>query len=534
MSAHPQWRLLPGTVPGIPTLLVSTSFTAESYKIQITDLANLWGESLDRKHIIKRGLVEDTSIDPTDGPDQLRKMTELIRAAFDPEDVENSNTSLSIGHDKDDVLLINVTCVLPKPLKPFKWPMQLSKYPHTSIATELVLPLIMAYETRARQINLLVTALREKDGVITRLVDKLEATGMGLEHVFSALSGKRKMDRAVAEKKVKGLAPFSEADFRREAGEPQVPAATTGISSILDEVFGGTGLSYIPDTELEASSTLGDWWTSLGKGKAVALAERPKESKTGTPLTTQTARGSSSGDEDEFQVQTTPPNLSSSRKRGGDTRSDVVDDDGTSDGEDDTMSSHKVSPTTRSHNVKSSGARVGALGVHRQPQPKPASSSPRMTPPRKLPASHGRATSTAGSETASDDDHGERPERSSSPRSPPKATQRRGGLGRIGGKSKDVVDPARPPSPTISNNADTPPKKHKLGVIGKKVDATPSPRASGSGEGPRGRSRSPSGNTNVEPPRETSQERADRKRAELQKDLQRKAAAGPAKKKRKF
>jgi hypothetical protein len=37
-----------------------------------------------------------------------------------------------------------------------------------------------------------------------------------------------------------------------------------------------------------------------------------------------------------------------------------------------------------------------------------------------------------------------------------------------------------------------------------------------------------------ERPRETSQERADRKREELQRELQKRAGAGPAKKKRKF
>ena len=37
-----------------------------------------------------------------------------------------------------------------------------------------------------------------------------------------------------------------------------------------------------------------------------------------------------------------------------------------------------------------------------------------------------------------------------------------------------------------------------------------------------------------EAPRETSQERADRKRDELKRELEKKAAAGPAKKKRKF
>jgi len=516
----------------MPALMVSTEFTAESYKIQLTDLANVWVESLDRKPIIKRGLVEDTSIDPTDGPDQLRRMIELIRAAFDINDTKHPNTTISIGSEKDDSLLVNVTYVLPKPLKPFKWPIHLTKCSHAAVATQIVMPLILGYEARAREIDQLVAALREKDGVITRLVDKLEATGLGLEHVFSALSGKRRFDRAIAESKVKGLAPFSEAEFRQGAREPRATDATTDIPSLLDGVFGGAGLSYKSDEDLEASSLLNDWWTKLGKGQTVVLVERPRETETGTPLTTQTARASSSDDDNDFQVQATPPGLSSARKRGTNARSDVVDDDSTSDGEDDIGVPEGLPHTTRGQPARLPGARLGALGGHRQPQRQPSPSSSRMTPPRQTSVNKKRTMSNAASETASDDD-GDKLEDPPSPRSPPKPSHRRGGLGRIGGKRREVIDPVRSPSPMVAGKVDTPPKKHRLGVIGKQADVASSPPAIPGGSS-RGRSKSPSGATKRESPRETSQERADRKRAELQRELEKKAAAGPAKKKRRF
>ncbi|KAK0657849.1 XRCC4-like factor-domain-containing protein [Cercophora newfieldiana] len=532
MTAHLQWRLLPGADPSIPTLLVSANFTAESYTVQITDLTNVWVESLDRKPIIKRGLIEDTSIDPSDGPDQLRRMTELIRAAFDINDSEHGNTSLSIGQGKDDALALNITCMLPKPLKPFKWPMLLAKRPHSSIATQVVLPLIMNCDARAREIDKLVAALREKDGVITRLVDKLEATGMGLEHVFNTLSGKRRLDRATAEKKVKGLAPFLEAEFRQEAGASRAPAATTDIPSLLNGVFGGTGLNCNPGTELEVSPTLDDWWTNIGKGKTVVLVERPRGGESETPLTTQTVRAPSSAEDDDFQVQSTPPGLSSARNRGINARPNVDDDD-TTDGEDDATTAENLLSTARGHQVKPSGTRLGAIGAHKPPRRQPSPSPPRMTPPAKSLAKEERASSAA-SDTASDDD-GDSHQEPQSPRSPQKPAQRRGGLGRIGGRPNSATNPVIPRSPTAAEKADTPPRKHKLGVIGRQTLAAPSPQASDHGEGLRGRSGSPAGAaTKAEAPRETSQERADRKRAELQRDLERKAAAGPAKKKRKF
>ncbi|KAH6651327.1 XRCC4-like factor-domain-containing protein [Chaetomium tenue] len=525
MANHPSWRLLPATAPGIPTLLVSTAFTADSYSVHFSDLANLWVETLERRPIIKRGMVEDTSIDPSDGPDQIRKMLELLRAAFDTDDAEHRNTSLTLSRgDDDDSLVVHVTCVLPKPLKPFKWPMHLKKCSQSTLASELVLPMIQAQEARAREINQLISLLREKDSVISRLVDKLEGTGTGLEYVFNVLSGKRKVTRATAEGRVKGLAPFAESEFRSKAPDLRTIAQSSDVSSLLSSVFGPPGLQYKSDLELEASTALDGWWTNLSKGGNVLLSARSEKeiSQTiSTPREPQVAKE----EDDDFQVQATPPGVKSTRKRGSPSK--VIDDDETSDGGDTTEA---PAPAASPAKPKTAVSKLGTIGRHTKPSPSP--------PPPNVPersAKFQTATSDTHSETASEIDEDDTAQLSPPP--PPKPVPKRGGLGRIGGKPKQEEPsmPTRSPSPAAPPDEPSSqlPRRNKLGMIGKKA-ATPGASATSASDETRGRSKTPALEPKKEQVRETSQERADRKRAELQKEMEKRAAAGPAKKKRKF
>lgn len=533
MSGHSSWRQLPVAAPGIPTLLVSTAFTAESYSVHLSDLANVWVESLDRRAIIKRGLVEDTSIDPSDGPDQIRKLLELLRAAFDASDPEHPNTSLTLARGDDgDSLVVHVTCLLPKPLKPLKWPMPLKKCPQSTLATELVLPLTQAHEARTREIDQLISALREKDGVITRLVDKLEAAGIGLEHVFNSLSGKRKVTRAAAEGRVKGLAPFTEAEFRSQSAELRPIGQASDVSSLIGAVFGGPGLRYKSDLDLEASTALNDWWMKLAKGKTVILSRHQEKKDTETPPPPRDPGTSKDEDDDDFQVQATPPGVPPPRKRRSPAAQEAMDDEETSDGEDSTEGSTPSPPPSRTATeAKTTGSKLGAIGRHTKPSTPP----PPENRPQKA-TSRPPAPADDDSETASEADERE-PDRSPSP--PPARPPRRGGLGRIGGKPKEdspATDSTRSPSPEVTTEqASTLPRRQKLGMIGK-TRPGPVPDAPGAGESDdaRGRRKTPAAESKHEQRRETSQERADRKRAELQKDLERRAAAGPAKKKRKF
>lgn len=570
-----------------------------------------------------RALKEDTSIDPTDGPDQIRKLLELLRAAFDPSASEHGDTSLTLTGDTDgeDGLEILVSVVLPKPLRPLKWPMYLKKSSPPAIATELVLPLIHAHQNRVREVDELVAALNEKDGVIAKLVDKLEATGTGLEHVFNQLSGRRKITRAIAEERVKGLAPFVEQDFRKRVDDSNTEGSSDDVSTLLGSVFGGrlrlpsgTGL------EIGESPALNDWWTKLGRGKHGALVSRGKETKAASPVRddaptaaepatpaktkTQARKRPRVADEDEstadeadiddddddFQVQVTPvkrdkpsrnnatqavnahtdeddedevqpashrhqkpalharshhvvPDEEEEDNDDGDdfqvqatpskhdqpahnTRSSQAaaeDEETASENDDDEIpDSMPLEITKKPPAPKKSGSKLGSIGGKKQaPSQKAANSSPPRTRQRSSSAPDDTATAA------------QLDEMDISPTPPPpkqaqtpssRRTPRGGRLGRIGGRAKEST-PERGSSPAPSQAT---PSKRRLGHIGKKVEDSQQEDAA------RGRSSTKEVDQPVEEEkRETSTERADRKRAELRAEVEKKAHQ-PTKKKRKF
>lgn len=556
------WRLLPVTHDGIPSLLVATSFSRSTYTVRITDLANIWSESLDRKAIEERSVEARSSIDPSQDSRQMQILLAKIAAAFNPSAQDHNETSLSLssntgkrgGYDDldEDGLLLQVTCILPRPLSPLKWPIHLSKLPQSSVTSQLVLPLITAQQHRSQEVEALISVIREKDSIITKLVDKLEATGIGLENVYTSLSGKRKVSRTTAEERIPGLASFNEPDFRaRLESETSVGNEASDVVALIQGVFCGTNLSCKSDLGFAASPGLNNWWTKLKAktGRGVALVERQKLERQKSPgakvaRTPPPVTASDEGDGD-FQVQSTPPHLMSARKRDFTTRPIPDPDDASTDENDEDLS--HIPDSNPPPQPPATMPRLGTIGKNKktEPPPPPAKPAEEITddeadqPMKDVIGDDDDATASEASEAE------DAP--SSSPHPQPKASAatqaKQGGLGRIGGKPK--ADPARASSPSppsrqeIPSPKRTPPKPaaRKLGVIGKKAgpaasrsDLSPEPTS-------RGRSCTPAAEreeADEAQPRENSEDRADRKRVELQKELERKAAAGPAKKKRKF
>lgn len=166
------------------------------------------------------GWGEKTSIDPSDTPENMARFLASLQSALDSSQPGHGETSLGLSPAAaadagDDGLTLRVTCALAG-LAPLKWPVHLSKSPPSAIATDLVLPLVQAQYARKRQVESLLQALRHKDAVLNKLSDKREAMGTGLEHVFTALSGRRKVTRSIADDRVKGLAPFDERKWQQD------------------------------------------------------------------------------------------------------------------------------------------------------------------------------------------------------------------------------------------------------------------------------------------------------------------------------
>ncbi|KAI4869684.1 XLF-domain-containing protein [Hypoxylon rubiginosum] len=568
MASGSTWHPLP-PFPDLPSLMILPKFSASSYTLHVTDLANVWVETLDRRGILLRSLQEDTSIDLSDGdPDQWAVFLSKLNTAFDPTSPDHHSTSLSLAASSPERtsaveggLILHVTCVLPRPLKPLRWPVYLTKCPPASLASELVLPLIQAQHERNLEIQDLIARLQEKDAVIMKLVDKLEAMHTGLEHVFNSLSGKRKPSRAAAEEKVKGLAVFSESDWR-----PRINAKrelVRDVPSLIRKVFIESGLHCNTDADVGASHRLNDWWTKLDSTQVAAIKpqnETPKKTPAGS---LQTTKGAVEKNDDDFQVQVTPPHLQSQGRTisHSKTADDTTDEDDSSaeipdshpapspekprtrigsvggrkisnkddspsqssrtvPAEDDDTVSESDQEPVRSKSPKRMNPRLGTIGRSKEPSPPPAKSPSPAPPPPK----------DDDDETASgSDDSEDEPPKSRSRPPPAPAPRNKGGLGRIGGNPKSRTTP----EPTEAPRASTPkagsskataspakPAGRKLGVIGKKPES----------DGKRLRSETPE-EAAAEP--ETEEQRTERRRAELAKELERKAAA-PTKKKRRF
>ncbi|KAI1282715.1 XLF-domain-containing protein [Xylaria sp. FL0933] len=562
MESPSKWHPLP-RFPALPALLASARFGESSYALYITDLANVWGEKLDRRGILLRSLQENTSIDLVDADaEQWAVFLSKLNAAFDPASPDHRRTSLAIAaaaesHSKNrDGLTLRITCELPQPLEALKWPVHLAKCQPASLASELVLPLIQEQYVRSREAKDLMNQLKEKDAIISKLLDKLSTMNTPLDNIFNSLSAKHAITRAAAEERIKGLAPFDEEKWRshRKIERPQ------DALGLLQSVFGGPGFSQGTDMDLGVSDTLNDWWAKLGSGFHTASkpdinipSQEPKEKASDS-----TASSEKEDVDEDFQVQVTPRRRglrssdSENSTKGKATRKSIDSNGSVVPDSHPTPSRNKPSfriggpsktKTPAQEPIASQPSRTvnaeeddteSETDDEKQPEPSknPGQSKARLVTIGKpkqpsqttKPAAAGDLSEGATDDTApgsdSDSDSSSKPQRSST-KAP--TTPRKRGLGRIGGKSKAAVK--SPVTPTHDRASEEPASSSKK-AEGRKLGTI--------GQTPRKEHKRLQPDTPVEPEVvETDEQKAERKRAELERELNRQSAA-PARKKRKF
>ncbi|OAA41473.1 XLF family protein [Beauveria brongniartii RCEF 3172] len=562
MAGAKTWRPLRLSGEGqLPPLLVAFETKASEYSIQVTDMAHVWTESMERKAICMRAWKEDTSIDPSDTPENMSKFLQTLRGALDEtaDGHDEATFTLSPGSSADsgkEGLKLVATCQLAG-FEPLEWPFHLNKSSSIAITNEFAIPIVEDLYFRSRQVDMLIQTLAHKDAVIAKLSDKLEATGTGLEHVFTALSGRKKVTRETADGKIRGLAPFNEQkmndELRNNADQPG------DVTDLVQRVFGGN--AGLPGMSMNfASSNLDGWWRSFSSITSLPHRTASTEhNQTGAPNSAEPSSppdandvtmGDDDDNDDEFQVQSTPSRLKPMSETGP--------------SKDAHTSSKQSSPAKAvkeehaSSQEPTKAGRIGAIcGKKSVPPPSPPKAASPPPPKTKTKDAMADDNETA-SETASDvdetaslpDEAASSPPADSSPPPPPppppssSAPAKKSGLGRIGGKPRQPVHDAGTAEDDAASAAakgdeevgSTAPKR--LGVIGKRVGAGTAPSADVTRDDAR-RGRATSRNASAaeareEKQKETSQERADRKREELKRELEKKAAAGPAKKKRRF
>ncbi|RHZ68107.1 uncharacterized protein CDV56_102460 [Aspergillus thermomutatus] len=528
---------------------------------------------MSRQDILNRADEDATTIDPSEDPDQFEVLLGKIGEALSSE--PESTASLEHGL-REDSMKLTVSTKLPAPLRPLIWTIYLSKEPQSSTSQHLVLPLLRAeagWESRQRT---LLDHLSKKDWVLGKLFDKIESMGMDLSTIFPGITGLRKAHGdtllSQAAKYIKGVAPFDEPEWLDEVAK-----------SSPDSVFAADILAEVSGSEeTRGIDRLGPppdrWWEKLAATRAITLAPPELEEATKTvekkptknvsKMDTDTDTGNDDlNDDDEFERQETPPRLKKAKepeRQSPATTATTAGIDSETDREH--KSTKRRSPSPQKPPAKKSKGLgiIGGTKKIKQKSPTP----PPPSPPRDLASPTSKIQEDEATDSGSD--HKARlsppPPRASTTAKPsasattaPKPRE----LGVIGGKKKEPPPQQQIPQPSLSPEA--PPSTTnplaaepklkqvgKLGMIGGKArktsevppsassqtraeTTTPPPPAKSEGDeevsqqGAVKRSPSP-----VKPPQqETEQERADRKREELKRQLEAKSKA-PVKKKRRF
>ncbi|KAJ5684403.1 uncharacterized protein N7477_000748 [Penicillium maclennaniae] len=315
----PKWHRL--QISGaFPPLLFQYSWTRQGYELCVTDLTSIWSEQLPHKEIAKRAEQSATSIDPSEGAEQLQVFLSKIGEALRG---DGGSAKLHRGPYTDSLELTTSTR-LPAPLKPLKWTLYMTKEPPSAFTSRLLLPLLTdetSWESRQRA---LLDQIKQKDWVLGKLFDKVEALQIDLGTVFPAAAGLRSArkggTRSEAAKHIKGVALFDEQKWLAESGV--MSSAISGVAAnIAHELLGSNGQGL---EGLHPPQT--NWWYALGSRSETSFSQENESeaqpvSQKDAPVMSSQAGVDLDGDataeseDDEFQRQATPPRANAQETR---------------------------------------------------------------------------------------------------------------------------------------------------------------------------------------------------------------------------
>ena len=356
------WRQLPSPQAGgaqLPPLLISTFFLSDKYTIYLTDLTYIWRESLNRRALFARSHEVNTSIDPTES-DQLEIFLDKLKQGVNGG--RNTTSAISVSSDTGrPTITLKITVDLPGGLAPLEWPFRLTPAPQSLLTAQLTVPLLQAQHNRMEEIDTLTELLKEKDHVIQKMLDKFEVQGLELGQVFpqAIAKGGRSLDRKRAEEKIKGLQAFDIETFRETLENKESLDAAQLVQSVLSSESQQSPRTNINSTLPEEDD---NWWESIkgqtinvfGKGKTIVSpsADKSKPKPSSAPV-----RDESITEEEDFQVQATPPHVSRDSKR----EASTLADDSTED-EDDL----DAAPSQRSKIADSQRSLQARVASHRK------------------------------------------------------------------------------------------------------------------------------------------------------------------------
>ncbi|KAL1304052.1 hypothetical protein AAFC00_000489 [Neodothiora populina] len=517
------WRVLHHNRPEFPSVLVRFISFDTGYTVELTDLTIVWEETLDETAISLRAEESRCAINPGDDPGQLRILLGKIEAAL----CHAAGTAVELSSkDASDDLILTVSAPLPKPLQPLSWQINLTRGGASGLTNAVISPLLQHALHQQDQLEKLKAQLQLKDHVIGKLLDRMESANLYLDSVFllpNLRFSKKVSQRDQFAEHVPGLAPYvpytaNQADLR-----PPILKDLLGILENVSSADGDPSVLPVPKSR---------WWHDINDTSQahITLKAEPSMDLDGNET-----------DDEEFQTQETYSSIpsgiplssipSASDEIGPETPPPEVDEDA------ETVDEQESSPQTvrpirtgnASGNPRSKRDRSESQARESNdadPSSSVLGSSPPPLPP-PLTSRHYRSATPLST--------GSVPTTLASP------SKRR--LGTIGGlrgssqlQSQSQSQAVRGLSPFPTLNSDRQSTVPRSDGGGQPLDSIGASQGTSGSQLDKGKSyrRDPlfgeAGSSQV---RETSVERANRKREELRKQLDAKVKA-PVKKKRRF
>ncbi|KAF2138359.1 uncharacterized protein K452DRAFT_361417 [Aplosporella prunicola CBS 121167] len=444
---------------GYPPLLVKATVSSNSYSICLTDFSRVWEEALDRRSIIRRALNEDTTIDPSEDAVQLKILLDKLKGAVQG---EKQTQRLLLREADENSLRLHLKSPLPAPLGTLEWNVNLKLQDADSLRGQLVFPLLRIAHAQKSQVAELIGQLNAKDHIISKLLDKLENSGMGISSVFPGMSqtktSRKASQREQAARQIHGLGAFDTQKWHQS--HEVTPTGSVSMDKMVAEVF-NQPVALQDESRIDGAKA--DWWSNLPLNAEDIDFDRIDEQSTtdaGTDVDTKAQAQEVLDVDDSFERQETPPHLKKRKPGLGrsstksptppNTNRNVYDDDETTDDDDlavppssvQLASSPVSRPIERSSSVPRSGSFTRASGA----------------------PSRARRDDIADRGTTRSPDESSLGQRASIPRADVAPSD---------AETEDDLDyavpPSSPPAPSVSEvdvDTRTPPRRRKLGMIG--------------------------------------------------------------------
>ncbi|KAL2426712.1 hypothetical protein ABEF95_012003 [Exophiala dermatitidis] len=437
-----------------PKLFYSLSTENESITLLLTDLIGIWECILDRYDILAEASRQHTSIDPSASSDQFEVLLSKITKSL-----KDGNNVLLRADGRDgnnQVLRLRTSIQLPKPLRPLEWTFKLTPQPASELAERILRPNLHEVAVSQEKIASLLHIIKEKDHVISRLLDRIGSSAIDLSLIFPGITGVASrragghISVAEAKKHVPGMAAFDEKSWTKQFANDDgyEGADRTGLSNLVR----GCEKCFV-HTKAEHE----DWIGSLPPADRLDAQKNRQSSPSPATKSTSNKRGRDSGNDestdsdDDFERQPTPPAL---RSKAPETKKSTraANDDVSEDEE-------PPSKRTKASKIGGLGRRnaTKAFGTsnarQRSPSPPPATEQTSSRPARRRATSTSSTGSATASPTASEDEDDNDNDNDNDSKSQPSKHQARkdesGTKRQLGGLRKNK--PASPSPPATRN-----------------------------------------------------------------------------------